>query len=145
MKQLMRDKGGYSMGGWTEGILLSILAVMVLGLIVSGFNNMYGNDNEIGLGTNATDDYVTYQSTLETEIGGGEAEFSASEGLTLKSSWGVIKAGISIIWDFLTGGWIETVIIKMMKLPAEVALIFRILYFLSIGFIILKILFKVRA
>lgn len=145
MKNLIiKNKKGYSMGGWTEGILLSMLIVMILGIVIGGFNVMYGKDNQIGLGTNTSKDYIAYQSTLEREIAGGEAVFDAKSGLTLKSSWGIITAGINIIWDFLTGGWIETIIIKMMKLPAQVALIFRILYFLSIGFIILKILFKVR-
>ena len=134
------------MGGWSEGILFSVLVVMLLGIVVGGFNVMYGENNVIGLGINDTQEsFINYQSTLEREIGGGEANFDSNSGLTLKSSWAVIKSGLNIIWDFFSGGWIETVIVQMMKLPTEVALIFRVLYFLSMGFIILKILFKVKA
>ena len=145
MRSLIKDKRGYSLGGWSEGILLSILAVMILGIIIGGMNLKYSQNNQLGLGGNTTESaFVDYQSTLEREISGGEAVFDAQSGLTLKSSWGIIKSGITIIWDFFTGGWIET-IVAYMKLPTQVALIFRLLYFLSIGYIILKILFKVKA
>ena len=138
------NKKGYSLSGWTEGILLSVLIVMILGIVITNMNGMYNKDHQIGLGTNTTQNaYVDYQDTLQNQIGSGEAEFSADQGLTLKSSWGILKSGVNIIWNFLTGGWIETIVFYM-KLPAEVAIIFRILYFLSIGFIILWILFKVK-
>lgn len=141
---ILKDKRGYSLSGWTEGILLATLFVIILGGVIINMNGMYNKDHQIGLGTNTTKDaYVNYQDTLQSQIGGGEAEFSANQGLTLKSSWGILKSGVNIVWDFLTGGWIETIVFYM-KAPAEVAVIFRILYFLSIGFIVLWILFKVK-
>lgn len=140
----MINKKGFSMVGWTEGILLSVLLVVAFGIIIGGMNVKYDKNNQIGLGGNTTESaFINYQSTLEREIGGGEVEFTAGEGLTLKSSWTVIKSGISIIWSFLTGGWIETIVMYL-KLSSAVALTFRILYFLSIGYIILTILFKVK-
>jgi hypothetical protein len=138
------NKKAYSLSGWTEGILLSVLIVMILGIVIQNMNGMYTENHQIGLGTNTTKDaMVNYQGTLQSQIKGGEVEFSADQGLTLKSSWGILSSGINIVWDFLTGGWIETIVLYM-KLPVEVALIFRILYFLSIGFIVLWILFKVK-
>ena len=140
-----KNKKGYSMSGWTEGILFSVLFVLILGIVIAGMNASYGEIYSIGLNTNATEQaFIQYQDTLKSQVGTGEADFSSSSGLTLKSSWGIIKSGTSIIWSFLTGGWIE-IIVGYMNLPPEVALIFRILYVLSIGFIILKILFKVKA
>lgn len=134
------------MGGWTEGILMSILVVILLGIIIGGMNVKYGQDHQLGLGGNTTKSaFVEYQGTLEREIGGGEAQFDSASGMTLKSSWGIIKSGMNIIWDFFTGGWIETITTDYMRLPSSVAIIFRMLYFLSMGFIILKILFKVKA
>jgi hypothetical protein len=131
------------MSGWSEGILFSVLIVILFGGVVASFNGMYGKNNEIGLGTNTTtEQFKDYQGTIAEQTEGGEVQF-VSDGLTLKSSWNIIKSGISIIWNFFTGGWIET-LVSYMKLPSEVALIFRVLYFISIGFIILKILFKVK-
>ena len=134
------------MSGWTEGILFTILIVGILGIIVGGMNVKYNKDYQIGLGGNVTENaFIEYQSTLDREISGGEAVFDAQSGLTLKSSWGIIKSAGDIIWQFFGGGWIETIMTDYMHLPPIVANTFRVLYFLSIGFIILKILFKVKA
>ena len=145
MRSIIKNKKGASLSGWTEGILFSILFIIVLGVVFAGMNASYGKSYSTGLNTNATEQaFIQYQDTINNQIGSGEADFTSSSGLTLKSSWGIIKSGTSIIWSFLTGGWIET-IVGYMGLPPQVGLIFRILYYLSIGFIILKILFKVKA
>ena len=139
------NKKGVSMTGWTEGILLSVLLVAVLGIVISGMNTMYSENHQVGLGVNTTQNaFADYQGTLESEISGGEADFTGASGMTLKSSWGIVKSGMDIIWAFMTGGWIETITTDYMKLPEEVGVYVRILYFLSLGFIILKILFKVK-
>jgi len=141
----IKDKRGYSLSGWVEGILFSILFVALLTIVIGGMNVKYGQDNQIGIGANTTESaLINYQETLETQTKEGEATFTSTEGLTLKSSWGMIKNIIVIIWDFLTGGWIETIIINFMKLPMIVAVIFRVLYFISLGLIILTILFKIK-
>jgi len=144
MKLTKLNKKGYSLSGWVEGILLSLLVVILLGIFIGGGNSLYGTNHQIGLGGNTTEQsFVDYQSSLENEVTQGEAEFTSDQGLTLKSSWSILKSLGGIIWDFLTGGWIESVV-SYMKLPIEVALIFRILYFISIGLIILYLLFKVK-
>jgi hypothetical protein len=133
-----------SLSGWTEGILFSILIVILFGSIVGSMNYMYGKNNEVGLGTNTTsDNFADYQGSLATQTEGGEVQFT-TDGLSLKSSWNIIKSIVTTIWNFITGGWIETIVVQYMQLPSVVAVTFRMLYFLSIGFIILKILFKVR-
>lgn len=142
---MFMNKKGASLAGWTEGILLSLLIVSAFALVISDMNGLYSQGYQVGLGTNTTSsEYITYQDTLEEQVMGGEAVFDASQGLTLKSSWGMLKGGITIAWNFITGGWIETIVIVYMGLPAVVATTFRLLYFLSLGYIILKILFKVK-
>ncbi len=141
---LLKNKKGYSLGGWIEVILFSILFVAVFAIVIGGMNNRYGKDYQVGIGANTTESaLINYQGTLESQTKEGEATFTSTEGLTLKSSWGMIKNIVTIVWDFLTGGWIETIVIYM-KLPLIVALIFRVLYFISIGLILLTILFKVK-
>lgn len=144
MKSILQNKRAVSLSGWSEAILLSLLAVLMIGIIVAGFNTLYDQDHDIGINTDTIqENFEDYQETLSREITEGEAEFTSDQGLTLKSSWGIIKSGLAIIWDFMTGGWIET-IVNYMKLPSTVALIFRILYFLSLGYVVLKILFKIK-
>lgn len=142
---LIKNKKGYSLSGWIEGILFSILFIAVLAIIIGGMNIKYSKDNQLGIGANSTESaLISYQGTLETQTKEGEATFTSTEGLTLKSSWGMIKNIIVIVWDFITGGWIETIIINFLKLPPIVAIIFRTLYFISLGLIILTILFKIK-
>lgn len=138
------NKKGYSLGGWIEGILLVILVVGMISIINGGFNYEYGNSNQFDLvGNDTQDNFISYQSTLDREIQGGEVDFDSNSGLTLRSSWNIIKGALGIIWDFITGGWIEK-ICNYMNLPTQVATTFRLLYFLSLGFIVLYILFKVK-
>lgn len=144
MKNLFKNKKGYSLSGWVEGILFSILFVGIIVMIIGGMNLKYGKDYQVGLGGNTTESaLIDYQGTLQTQTEEGEATFTSVEGLTLKSSWGMVKGIIVIVWDFITGGWIET-IVSYMLLPPLVGRIIRILYFISLGLITLTILFKVK-
>lgn len=138
------NKKGASLSGWTEGILFSVLFVFILTGVITSFNLDYGGSNALtGLNTNNTfQAFSDYQSSSETQIAEGEAQFSQNEGLSVTSSWGVIKAGVDVIWNFLTGNWIEVITTDYMQLDDKVGFTLRILYFISLVFIILAILFR---
>jgi len=136
-----------SVSNWTEGILLSLAFVGILGFVVGSFNVMYGERYNVGLSDNAGTEalFIEYQDTAQTQIEGGEAEFDAEQGITLKSSWGLVKDVIGILWNFLSGGWIEDVIslFKLGEAGTILAKTLRIIYFLSLVFAVLYALFKV--
>lgn len=140
--------GQGSFSAWTEGILLSIAVVIIFGIIVAGFNNMYDKEYTVPIGdNNATRDFVDYIDSGTSEIQGGEADTQSDAGITLKSSWGITKQIYSIVGSFLSGGWIENVF-NLMNLGESgqvYAKYLRILYVLSLIFAILYILFKVVA
>lgn len=137
-----------NVSGWTEGILLTLAFVAVLGVVVAGFNLMYDKNYSLGL----TDDsgaeqlFVEYQSTAEQQIKGGEVEFDATQGITLKSSYGITKDAINIVWTFISGGFIEK--LAQMWGVGESGMILaraiRIIYFLSLVFALLYALFKIK-
>jgi hypothetical protein len=134
--------------GWIEGILFSLAFVLILGVAVTNFNGLYGEDHQIGLGTNTTADaFSNYQDTAGGQITGGEVDFDSASGITLRSSWGVVKNVFSIVSNFLTGGWIED--IASMTNLGEAGQIYakylRIVWVLSLILAILYILFKVKA
>jgi len=140
--------GEGSLSGWTEGILLSIAFVLVMGLVVTNFNGMYGEDHQIGLGTNTTaNSFINYQDTAGDQISGGEADFDSASGITLKSSWGITKGVFGIVGEFITGGWIEDVftMINLGEAGQIWANYLRVLWILSLIFAVLYILFKVVA
>lgn len=133
--------------GWTEGILLSLAFVGVLGIVIASFNGLYGGtDYSLGLTDNTTEQlFVRYQNTSQTQLEGGEVEFDAQQGITLKTSYDMAKDAITIIWTFLSGGWIEKTA-EMTGLGEPVMLLarfFRIIWFLSLIFGMLYALFKV--
>ena len=151
MELKIKGKKGYSISGWVEGIILSLLIVIMVISATDEMNGLYGktgNPIAEGLGLKANESkglFTGYQTTLQDEIGSGEAEFDATQGLTLKSSWGILKNIGDIIWGFIGGGWIQTITGPgWMNLPSIFGLMFRILYFISIGLIILYLLFKVE-
>jgi hypothetical protein len=138
--------GEGSLSGWTEGILLSIAFVLVLGIIITNFNGLYGRNEQLGLGTNTTsEDFIKYQETASEQIRGGEATFDASQGITLKSSWGITKEAFNVVASFITGGWIEQVFeySNLGEGGQVLAKYLRVLFFLSLVFALLYILFKI--
>lgn len=139
------NKKGVSMSGFTEGILFSLLFALCLGIVITEMNIKYNKtyDPSFGLTTNETyNSYVGYQDSFKTASGEGEVT-TTSTGMTLSSSWQLIKTGSTIIWDFVTGGWVER-LVTLAGLPVIVGNIFRLLYFLAVGYIIIKIFFRVK-
>jgi len=136
-----------NVSGWTEGILLSLAFVTILGIVIAGFNLSYNKNYSLGLTDNTTEQlFVDYQDTAEQQIKGGEVEFDATQGITLKSSYGLMTDVINIAWTFLSGGWIEK-LAAMWGLGAAgmvIARALRIIYFLSLVFALLYALFKIK-
>lgn len=133
--------------GWTEGILLTIATVLVIGLIITNFNGLYEKDYELGLGTNTTaQDFIKYQDDASREVEGGTATFQSDAGLTLSSSWGITKQVFKIVGAFITGGFIEDIFLmaNLGEAGQIWATYLRVLWFLSLIFGILYILFKVK-
>lgn len=136
------DKKGTSFSGWVEGILLSILFVAILGIVIGNMNSMYEKDNQL-LGINVSEEsFGEYGGSATTEIKTGEIQ-QVSEGFTLKSGWSIMKSLFSTILSFISGSFITTAF-GYMNLPAQVGLIFRLLYIISMILIILRALFKVK-
>lgn len=142
---LKMNKRGIGFSGWIEAILFSLLFVIILGTIIVGMNTKYNKnyDSTMGLGTNDTLTQLTgLQDSFSTATSEGEASNNAFSGISLSTSWQLIKNIVSISWNFISGAWIIKTV-QMAGLPIILGLILRMLYFFSIGFILIKLLFKV--
>lgn len=129
---------------WIEGIALIVLFSILITGVVGNFNYLYGKSNDVGLGMNSTkNSLIDMQDTSQEKVTEGDTSFNSMWGLNLFSSWALIKQIAGVVWSFITGGFVENIATNMMGLPAEVGLIFRILYFMSIILFILYILFKI--
>lgn len=137
-----------NISGWTEGIILTVAFIAVLGVVIAAFNLLYNQNYDLGLSddSNATQLFITYQDTANDKISGGDVEFDSDQGITLKDSYGLAKDAINVVWLFFGGGFIE-------KLASSwnvgeggmiLAKALRVIYFLSLVFALLYALFKIK-
>jgi hypothetical protein len=142
------NKKGVSLGTLTEMILGIILVLLCLIIVVANLNVQYGQNNDptFGISTNSTlDNFKDYQGTIETGMQ-GEASTNQISGISLSSSWGIIKTGLSLVFGFVTGQWIQNAaaLLHLGSAGMALALILRLLFIFAIGFILLRILFKIN-
>ncbi len=141
------NKTGGTMEGWITGIFIAMLFVIVFTTVVlPGMNTSHGGDYFVeGLPTtDLQSSFQSYQSGMNEKISSGDVSFLGSLGMTLSTSWDIITSSVSTIAIFLTGGWIMTISRMIKGLPEIIPFILIGLYNLAIGFIILRIIFKVR-
>lgn len=136
-----------SMEGFTEGVILSLLFISLLTIVTGSMNLAYNENYDVNLNDDSGTEqkFIEYIDTSQTQIQGGEAEFDAQQGITVKSSWGLAKDGSSIIWSFFSGGFIEK-LASAWHLGAAgtiFAKVFRMLYVLAMVYAMLYVLFKV--
>lgn len=132
-----------SLSGWIDGVLFTILFIVILSGVVGGLNTLYSKSFEMGLGTDTTTGNIeNYQTQLQEKIEGGDIDFSAETGISLSSSWDMIKSTLSVLWNFITGGMIETICTDWLMLPKQVGGTLRILFFLAVTFLAIALLFK---
>lgn len=132
---------------WTETILFSLVFVTIFGIVIAGMNGAFHKSFDIPIVDNGTQKALEdYMPSAKDKINEGRVKFDSASGVTLESSFGLVKELVNIIWDFLTGSWINDIIEMLHLGPAgqRIAIILRILYFISMVLIVLYLLFKVK-
>ena len=143
--KLFNGKQGASFSGWLEVIVLSVAIVVLFSSIFSGMNTLHSKDYNLGLGTKSTVDALEkMQSQVQEKIQGGQVSFLGYLGMSLTTAWDMTLGLVSLIWNFITGGWLEIILIDYLYLPAEVTMLIRLLWFISLVFVIYKIIFRVN-
>lgn len=147
MIEILKSKRAATMQTWVETIVISVALVVLMGLVISDMNEIHGKDNSLaGL---PTDSYKTaidnYQENMNEKTTGGEVSFLSALGLTLSTSWDIIVSTTSLLWGFIAGNWISTILIDYMGLPIIIGWALRSIFYMAIGFLILKILFRIKA
>jgi hypothetical protein len=144
------NKKAATFSGWTEAVLFSALFLIVIGVAVAGFNALYEQEQDSSFGLNPegeVDAFVTLQSSIQSGTSEGEASFAESEGLSLSTTWALLLAAWTTLGNFITGGWIEKSVVLAFggnSIALVVGRVLRVLYLLSLGFILLKLLLKLK-
>lgn len=136
-----------SLQGVLEGLLMVILVTGLVALIVVNMNGLYSKSYDVA-GIDYQNDLATiqsYQSNSTSQLQTGSVTFLGSLGLAVSTSWNVVMGSAKLVWNFLDGGMISTIIVGWMGLPQILANVLQTLYYLVIGFILLKIIFRVSA
>lgn len=133
---------------WGEGIIFSLIFFLALVIILGNFNILYNKNYNLELESQVNDTktrFVEYVGDSQTNINTGEVQTNANEGITLKSSYGIMKDFTSLVWTFLSGGWIEQNIsyLNLGESGSALAWGLRILWVVSLVFAMLYALFKV--
>lgn len=143
----MINKKGYSLSGWSEvAVFVTLFVLLFIGLIAE-MNVKYNQAQDgtfglSGLATTTQGNISDYQATLQQSVSQGQSD-SSGFGISLTTTWGIISAGANVMWTFLTGGWIEQ-LVGLTHLPNVVGTFLRIIFVLSIGFIILRLVLKIK-
>jgi hypothetical protein len=149
--KLFKNNKGASLSTFTEVALFSVLIIGLLVIISTQMNAIYGANNDLSFGmsgmSNSTlNELKSYQGTLKTGAT-GDATTNALTGINLATVWGMILGGVNLVWNFVTGFWIEQGVglMHLGEAGTILAVILRIAFVFSIGFIIIKLIMKVKA
>lgn len=141
----MNKKGISAFDGWITSIVLLILFVAVFGgIVIGGMNDLHPPNYSIeGLGTDdLVDSFNSFQNSSTQKIRDGDISITDLGSILFIDSWTIIIEAFKFVFEFLFGGWIETVVVSFLGLPTIVATLLRGLWVITIILIILSIVFK---
>lgn len=145
----MINKQGATYGSWIEVILFIVLFVGILAIISTSMNSAYSKSNDLTFGIVTSD---TLQNVKD--LSGSFSNSTQVEGQMSMTSYGLlilstipkmITAVMSLVWTFISGGFINSIVgaMNLGDYAGLVIIIFKLLYFISLGLILLKIITKV--
>jgi len=136
-----------SISGLMEGVVMSLLFVVLLTSVLAHFNTQYGQDHSVGLDTSALDTFNTQLQTAYEQTGGEVTQ--TTTGLSLSSSWALVKGLFGVTWSFFNGSWIPTIIIGLLKIEGTAGItissVLRLLFLGTLIWSIVRLFFKVKA
>lgn len=139
----LKNKKAGSLSLYGEAILSVMLILSLVAGIMVWMNATYDKDYETGLNTEAIEEWEQLEQTARGQTTGEVTQ--TDSGLSLTSSWAMAKGVYDVIVSFVTGGFIDTLIVDTLGLPAVLAVVLRILFLMSLIYILIKLFFKVTA
>lgn len=150
MRNILQDKRAESFKGWTELMLISVAFVIILAGIVVELNGMYNQnqDPSFGMGLQADANsslasFVGYQKSLQSTMNSSDVEFTSVFGIVLKSSYSLLLTTVQLFWTLISGTWIMKAVL-LMKMPLILGTIFQLLYLIALGYLLMRVLFRIN-
>ena len=143
------NKKGATFGSWIETLLIICLVGGSLALIGVGMNSMYGQNKDITYGI-VTNDTLTqinsYQTSMQNDTTQGQSSISDFGIFKLATGARLITLSLTLIWDFVSGNFINN-IVNLMNLgdySTILIVVLKAIYFITIGFILLRFVTKIN-
>lgn len=146
----MMNKKGSTFQGWIIGISFIVIVLFMYLIIYTDMNaeNNKNYDSTFGTGiqSQANDSYyrlIELQQSMQTATQNGTASFSTLGFLTLSTTWQLLSTTMLLISNVITGNWILQAV-TLVKLPPVYGFILQAIYLLTLGYILLKIIFRIK-
>lgn len=142
----LNNKGG-TFNFWIEVIIFVALFLVVVGVIGIDMNNRYDKDYDLTFGLNLTssiDSLDTFRGDLVNSTNEGQSEITDYGVLKLRTVPSILLSSLNIIWVFVSGSFIYALVMNM-QLGAygqPLAIFFQMLYVITIGFLLLKLVLR---
>lgn len=136
-----------SLTGWIEGIVLSLMIFAAFSASMTEFDDFRTPFSLDNMGVdNHTDRLISYQDSVAEGVEGSEADWEGADGggIELEGGPGIMIGAASTVWAILTGSWISNILTDWLGFPATISRLLTLVFFLSIGFIILQLITKVK-
>jgi hypothetical protein len=143
--KFLRNKKGATYSSLIWVIVLTALFVFVIGIISVETNSKYGTTGDLTFGM-ANDASLTalknYADTIKTDVETGQSSYSSLGILQLTTLPHLIGTILTLTWNFVSGGFIERIvgIMNLGDYSNMVMVAFRVIYFVLLGLILMKIL-----
>lgn len=126
---------------WVEVLMISMLTVFLFTIIGTEMNQIHGLNESWGLGLN---DSTSYFIRLEQKANDTVARSSVESGGTNTGfswlgAWGILQETYGVLASIVTGGWISN-LVAYAQLPVQVGIIIRVLYLITIAFLLIKVI-----
>ena len=144
----MINKKGASYGSWVEMIIFIVLFIGVLAVLSYTINNDYGTSVDLSYGINSNDtmnNLKSLQVDFDNTAKDGQASFSTLGIFMLTTIPKMIMTITTMVWGFVSGSWINS-IVGLMNLGDYAGLVitlFKLLYFIAVGFILIKVVTRI--
>lgn len=133
---------GKTLQTWVEVILLvSVFVIILTGAVLIPMNSRFGQNNSIALTGNISE-YQALQEQMTEKIEEGKPTFLGELGVAISTSWDMMRMAGRVIWSFISGSWIKVIVVDYLKMPYILGLGLQILFFISIFFLLLSVIFR---
>lgn len=125
------------------GIIVVFGMILLTGIILTGFNDATDESYTLGLDTGGLDTISNALGSSYNQTGGEVTQ--VDDGLSLSTSWAMVKGLGDVLWNFVNGSVIYNVILLLNLGTAGIVIanLLRLLFVIIIVFSIIKLFFKV--